>query len=89
MRKPLESSTLSKCNSLQEFIYRPTDMDGKGMMSSVLQRVSPMLTSERPVTAQMSPALTSSTGTLLKLLKTNSSATLPVRDRSTSAVKAN
>ena len=55
------------------------------MMSSGLQMVSPMPMSARPVIAQMSPAGTLSTGTREKLLKTNTSASLPVLGFSVSA----
>jgi hypothetical protein len=55
-----------------------TEMAGRGMRLSVLQIVSPMLTSPNPVMAQMSPATTSSTGTLVKLENTNISDILPV-----------
>ena len=58
------------------------------MMSSGLQMVSPMPMSARPVTAQMSPAGTWSTGTREKLLKTNTSASLPVLGFSVSAGNA-
>ena len=58
------------------------------MMSSGLQMVSPMLMSARPVIAQMSPAGTLSTGTREKLLKTNTSANLPVLGFSVSAGNA-
>ena len=60
-------------------------MAGRGIRLSVLQMVSPMLTSASPVTAQMSPAITSSTGTRVKLEKTKTSAILPVFDFSSPA----
>ena len=63
-----------------------TDIDGNGMMSLVLQIVSPILTSDNPVTAQMSPAITSSTGIREKLLKTKTSVSFPVFTFSYSAV---
>ena len=52
-------------------------MVGRGSGCSRLQMVSPMLTSLRPVTAQMSPASTSSTAAREKLSYTKSSEILP------------
>mmetsp|Transcript_7122 Transcript_7122/g.12256 ORF Transcript_7122/g.12256 Transcript_7122/m.12256 type:complete len:276 (-) Transcript_7122:969-1796(-) len=56
-----------------------TSMVGKGLGNSRAQMVSPILMSGMPASAQMSPALTSSRGTRLKLSYTNSSATFAKR----------
>ena len=56
-----------------------TVMVGRGSGWVRLQMVSPMLTSGKPVTAQMSPASTSSAGAREKLSYTNSSEILPPR----------
>ena len=60
-------------------------MVGSGLGAPVAQMVSPMATSARPVSAQMSPASACSTGTRLKLSYTNSSATRPARGFSSPA----
>ncbi len=57
----------------------PTRMVGRATGVTLQAMVSPILMSVRPESAQMSPAWTSSTGTRLKLLYTNSSFTLAVR----------
>lgn len=55
-------------------LYTHTDSN-----SHTQPATNPTMMSEIPVSAQMSPACTSSTGTLLKLSYTNSSLTLPTR----------
>ena len=62
-------------------------MVGRATGAVTVHTVSPMLTSPRPVKAQMSPASTLSAATLLKLSYTNSSAILPVLGFSSPAVQ--
>lgn len=62
-----------------------TAIEGSGTTLSGSHTVSPMLTSCSPVTAQMSPAPTTSTATRLKLENTNVSASFPIRGFSISA----
>lgn len=64
----------------------PTWMVGRGLGSLASQMVSPMLACSMPVSAQMSPASTCSTGTRLNWSYTKSSATLPMRGFSSSVV---
>ena len=56
-----------------------TEMVGRGSGASRAQTVSPIDTSPRPVTAQMSPATTSSAATRAKLSYTKASVILPGR----------